>query len=92
MRTMATINVNWSRLHEQGIAAPALVKHLQTWEKAGYKVYCQVQDQKDLTVLQQMTAPPPQTLPRVDVYPLICLFLLGSITTLITVGWLGLLR
>jgi hypothetical protein len=90
---MATINVNWSRLHEQGIDPKALVRHQQTWEKAGYKVYFQVQDQKDLTVLQKMTAPEQPATPT-NAYKLACFFLLGVLASLITIfaGWIGLMR
>lgn len=88
---MATINVQWSRLHEQGLDPQALMRHQQAWEKAGYKVYVQVQDQKDLTVLQKMTEPPHHAL-QSNAYQLACLFLLGIVTTIITAVWLGLLR
>jgi hypothetical protein len=90
---MATINVNWSRLHAQGIEPEALVRHQQTWEKAGYKVYFQVQDLKDLTVLQKMTAPE-QPKPKANAYQLACYFLVGVLASLILVfvGWLGLMR
>jgi hypothetical protein len=88
---MPTISVNWSRLHAQGIEPEALVRHQQTWEKAGYKVYFQVQDQKDLTVLQKMTTPE-QPQPSSNAYKLACFFLLGVLTSLmlVFVGWLGL--
>lgn len=90
---MATINVNWSRLHEQGIEPQALIRHQQTWEKAGYKVYFQVQDQKDLTVLQKMTAPE-QPKPQTNAYQLACFFLIGVLASLTVIlgGWIALLR
>jgi hypothetical protein len=90
-KTMPTISVNWSRLHAQGIEPEALVRHQQTWEKAGYKVYFQVQDQKDLTVLQKMTAPE-QRKPQSNGYQLAFYFVSGVLASLITifVGWLGL--
>lgn len=90
---MATLNVNWSRLHEQGIDPQALVNHLKVWEKAGHRVYSQVQDQKDLTVLQKMMAPEQPKLPS-NAYQLACFFLLGVLASLliIFVGWLGLMR
>jgi hypothetical protein len=90
--TMATINVNWSKLHEQGLDPEALVRHQQAWERAGYKVYFQVQDQKDLTILQKMTAPE-QPKPQAA-YQLACFFLLGVLASLTTifVGWVALVR
>jgi len=90
---MATINVNWSRLHEQGIDPEALIRHQQTWEKAGYKVYVQVQDQKDLTVLQKMTTPSQPVRPS-NAYQLAFYFMTGVLASLILifVGWLGLMR
>ena len=89
---MATINVNWSRLHAQGIEPEALVRHQQTWEKAGYKVYFQVQDQKDLAVLQKMTAPEEPAKPT-DAYRLAFFFLLGVFASFVVifVGWVGLM-
>jgi hypothetical protein len=91
---MATINVNWSRLHEQGIDPQALVRHQQAWEKAGYKVYFQVQDQKDLTVLQKMTAPE-QPKQQTDAYKLVSCFLVGVLAATLVflfVGWTLLVR
>jgi hypothetical protein len=81
---MATISVNWTRLSEQGIEPEALVRHQQTWEKAGYKVYFQVQDQKDLTVLQKLTAPE-QPQPRTNPYQLAFYFVTGVLASLLVV-------
>jgi hypothetical protein len=90
---MATINVNWSRLHEQGLDPQALVRHQQSWEKAGYKVYFQVQDQKDLTVLQKMTTPE-EPVRQSNVYQLTTFFLIGVLASLLTIfaGWITLTR
>jgi hypothetical protein len=87
---MATINVNGSRLHEQGIDPQALLRHQQTWEKAGYKVYFQVQDPKDVTLLQKMTAPE-QPVRASNPYQLATYFLIGVLAslTLIFVGWIA---
>jgi hypothetical protein len=88
---MASINVNVSRLHAQGTEPKDLVAHLQTWEKAGYKVYFQVQNRTDLTLFQKMVAP--QT-PKAQssAYQLASFFLFGMVVSLISVGGFVLLR
>ena len=90
---MATINVNWSRLEEQGIEPHAITKLVQSWEKAGFKVYGHAQDAKDLVVLQKMTAPEQPKLLS-NTYQLAFYFVSGVLASLIVVfaGWLSLLR
>jgi hypothetical protein len=82
---MATINVNWSRLHEQGIEPQALNKLVQSWERAGWKVYGQAQGLKDLTLLQKLTNPEPPKAPANNAYQLACCFLLGVFSTMLGV-------
>jgi hypothetical protein len=90
---MAIIYPNWSKLLEQGLDPQALARHQQDWEKAGYKVYFQVQDQKDLTVLQKMMTPP-QPVIQSNAYQLACCFLCGVLASLIIIfaGWVMLVR
>jgi hypothetical protein len=90
---MATINVNWSRLSEQGIEPQAITKLVQSWEKAGFRVYGTAQDAKDLVVLQKMTAPE-QPKSQTNTYQLAFYFVLGVLASLIVVfaGWVTLTR
>ena len=90
---MATINVNWSRLQEQGIEPHAITKLVQSWERAGFKVYGLAQDQKDLVVLQKMTEPAQPKMPA-NIYQLACFFLFGALASLAMtfVGWVWLMR
>jgi hypothetical protein len=90
---MATINVNWSRLSEQGIEPHAITKLVQSWEKAGFRVYGTAQDAKDLVILQKMTAPE-QLKSQTNTYQLAFYFVLGVLASLIVVfaGWVTLTR
>jgi hypothetical protein len=90
---MATINVNWSRLHAEGVDPSELVKHLNKLEQEGFKVYFQVQNRNDLNVLRtMMTAQRTMTQPSMP--QLAGLFALGILAGLVTisVGWIGLVR
>jgi hypothetical protein len=90
---MASINVNWSRLQELGIEPQAITKLVQSWEKAGFKVYGHAQDVKDLVVLQKMTAPEqPQT--GSNPYQLAFYFVTGVLASLLVVfaGWIALMQ
>ena len=90
---MPTIQVNLSRLQAQGLDPQALVRHQQAWEKAGYKVYCQVQDHQDLAVLQKMTAPEQAKL-QSNAYQLAFVFVTGVLASLIVIfiGWMTFVR
>jgi hypothetical protein len=90
---MATISVNWSRLHEQGVEPEALLRHQTAWEKHGYRVYIQVQDRKDLAVLQKMTEPPEPVI-SANTYQVAFYFVVGVLASLIVVfaGWVALAR
>ena len=90
---MATINVNWTSLEEQGIDPQAITKLVQSWEKAGFKVYGHAQNAKDLVVLQKMTAPE-QPKPQTSNYQLAFWFMVGVFASLVVVftGWVTLMR
>jgi hypothetical protein len=82
---MPSIQVNWSRLHEQGIEPKAITKLVESWERAGFKVYGQAQDVKDLTILQRMADPERPKAPANNAYQLACCFLLGAFSSLLGV-------
>ena len=89
---MASIKIDWSRLSEHGIEPQAITKLVQSWEKAGWKVYGTAQDAKDLVILQKMTAPEQPAMPT-NTYQLAFFFLLGVFASFVVifVGWVGLI-
>jgi hypothetical protein len=85
---MSSIQVNWTRLVEQGIDPQSVTKLVHSLEKAGFKVWSSANELKDLVALQKLTDPePPRPLPASNayLYQLATCFLLGAFSSLLAV-------